>query len=259
MPIFKTLTLDLFEEPSASLQEGSPVKTSARRGKARGSSKAKGQASGSSTLELFESADLPFASLRTYLASELSERTGFCKTWKQQATPLKRSWWVLTTSGQVTEESASGSWRTPDAGLSKARATPNTTADRIARGKQISIESQAQQWPTPTLHGNHNRAGLSPTSGDGLSTKVKQWPTPRTADGMTHNLRSLENIQGNGRGRLEDVVALTFRPDPQETGQTSPQSSGRLNPAFVCWLQGYPEDWFDGVEMPVKERRSSKG
>src|SRR5574341_1845114 len=33
-------------------------------------------------------------------------------------------------------------------------------------------------WPTQTVHGNHNRKGLSKTSGDGLATAVKLYPTP---------------------------------------------------------------------------------
>lgn len=33
-------------------------------------------------------------------------------------------------------------------------------------------------WPTPTVHGNNNRKGMSANSGDGLFTAVKNWPTP---------------------------------------------------------------------------------
>lgn len=32
--------------------------------------------------------------------------------------------------------------------------------------------------PTPTVKGNHNRAGLTATSGDGLATAVAMWTTP---------------------------------------------------------------------------------
>lgn len=28
-------------------------------------------------------------------------------------------------------------------------------------------------WPTPTVHGNDNRAGISPKAGDGIATAVK--------------------------------------------------------------------------------------
>ena len=38
----------------------------------------------------------------------------------------------------------------------------------------------SEQWPTPTVTGNTNKAGVSPKAGDGLATAVKQWPTPRS-------------------------------------------------------------------------------
>jgi hypothetical protein len=37
-------------------------------------------------------------------------------------------------------------------------------------------------WPTATVKGDHNRAGLSPTSGDGLAVAAKRWATPTAAD-----------------------------------------------------------------------------
>lgn len=35
----------------------------------------------------------------------------------------------------------------------------------------------SERWPTATVHGNHNRKGVSPKAGDGLATAVN-WPTP---------------------------------------------------------------------------------
>ena len=40
-------------------------------------------------------------------------------------------------------------------------------------------------WPTPSVCGNHNRKGMSATSGDGLSTAVKNWATPNTLDSIS--------------------------------------------------------------------------
>jgi hypothetical protein len=37
-------------------------------------------------------------------------------------------------------------------------------------------------WPTPTVSGNNNRAGLSAKSGNGLATAVKMWQTPSSSD-----------------------------------------------------------------------------
>jgi len=48
------------------------------------------------------------------------------------------------------------------------------------------------------------------------------WPTPRAGDGMSHPLRKPANIKGNGRGRLEDVVALRSAASlPASAGSTS--------------------------------------
>ena len=43
-------------------------------------------------------------------------------------------------------------------------------------------ESESSSWATPNVCGNHNRKGASKTSGDGLSTQVKNWATPQTFD-----------------------------------------------------------------------------
>lgn len=40
-------------------------------------------------------------------------------------------------------------------------------------------------WPTPSVCGNYNRKGASKTSGDGLATAVKMWPTPLARDSRT--------------------------------------------------------------------------
>jgi hypothetical protein len=72
-------------------------------------------------------------------------------------------------------------------------------------------------WPTPTVNGNNNRAGLSEKSGDGLATAVarEMVPTP------TANRRS--GLQSHGKN-------FTL---------------GSLNPTWVEWLMGYPSGWTD--------------
>ena len=88
---------------------------------------------------------------------------------------------------------------------------------------------------------------LAPWMPRNFDTESGLWPTPRAGDGMTHPLRNPENIKGNGRGRLEDVVALW--PTPTSNRRSGLQSHGvnallgSLNPEFVEWLQGYPITW----------------
>ena len=55
---------------------------------------------------------------------------------------------------------------------------------QLPRWEHRISETDSGLWPTPTVHGNYNRKGASKTSGDGLATAVKLWPTPTqdTAD-----------------------------------------------------------------------------
>lgn len=74
-------------------------------------------------------------------------------------------------------------------------------------------------WPTPTVNGNNNRAGLSAKSGDGLATAVRMWPTPRR--------QSSTGVSNHGEGA----------PDLQTV------AGGQLNPDWVEQLMGFPEGW----------------
>jgi hypothetical protein len=53
----------------------------------------------------------------------------------------------------------------------------------FAKGRAPSPQEFVKQWPTPTVCGNYNRKGASTTSGDGLATAVRMWPTPTCPNG----------------------------------------------------------------------------
>ena len=50
------------------------------------------------------------------------------------------------------------------------------------KSAHLTRESESSSRATPNICGNHNRKGVSKTSGDGLSTQVKNWATPQTFD-----------------------------------------------------------------------------
>ena len=79
-------------------------------------------------------------------------------------------------------------------------------------------------WPTPTVCGNYNRKGASKTSGDGLATAVKTWPTP-----TAHNAK-----EGGFPSEHE-----------RKTPTLAAQAGGALNPTWVEWLMGWPLEWTD--------------
>ena len=79
--------------------------------------------------------------------------------------------------------------------------------------------SDAILWPTPTVNGNNNRAGLTAKSGDGLATAVKRFAMPAASDATLGGAYIAENMTGQS---------------PRQ------QIGGRLNPEFVEWLMGWP-------------------
>jgi hypothetical protein len=111
--------------------------------------------------------------LKTLMLSSEWGSTLVSLAWRPKATPQGRLLFQLAVSGLSTEETAA------------SLLGPPTVND----GKNSITESQRGR--------NTLTAGLLPAA--------------RCADGMSHNLRSPENI-GNPRGRLEDVMAMLPTP-----------------------------------------------
>ena len=96
--------------------------------------------------------------------------------------------------------------------------------------------------PTLTVCGNHNRAGLSKTSGDGLCHALGKLMPTLTARDYRHP------------GNVE-------RQRNRRAHPTLPVSLGvKLTPAFCEAFMGYPEGWteLDPSEIPSSRRSRSK-
>ena len=85
-----------------------------------------------------------------------------------------------------------------------------------------------QYVPTPTVSGNYNRKGASPTSGNGMATWAKMYPTPCASAANGSSPASL--IRKNGRSRAKDRLDHAIMAS----------DGGQLNPMWVEWLMGWP-------------------
>lgn len=148
-------------------------------------------------------------------------------------------------------------WPTPDA----SRANETESLETF-EARQAALKAQGkngngcgtplgvavrQEWPTPTVSGNHNRKGASPESGDGLATAVQGrqlWATA-TATATARDSRS-------GKASAE-THARNARPLSEQVGDL-------LNPAWVELLMGFPPGWTAGVPAVAKPstRRSRR-
>ena len=120
--------------------------------------------------------------------------------------------------------------------------------------------------PTPTVHGNYNRKGASATSGDGLATFVKLWPTPRAGNHgsrpngkggkvLEEEVKIAEGQRARGEKLLptptcNDAKNSTLPPSQRDRDgmagflmRDGEQSGAQLNPDWVEWLMGWVIGW----------------
>lgn len=127
-------------------------------------------------------------------------------------------------------------------------------------------ETDCGLWPTPTKCGNHNRKGVSESSGDGLATAVQQWPTPRSSqrgdckskrERNTPDLCSAVKIyptpnasDNRDRGGPQTPSVQKRIKKGKQIGLTM-HFDGNLNPDWVEWLMSWPVGW--SSLKPLKE------
>ncbi len=194
---------------------------------------------------------------------------------------FQRPTWAPATGGRDGSALLGGAWPTPDTGherinrsasegavdrptialAAKLWMTPSVsnsqgneyTRDRGQPGQErLTLTGQAQQWPTPRAtdgtKGGPNQAG---SKGDlMLPSAAAQWPTPASRDYRTPNSQeSQESRKHTGGEQLPNFVEHHFSHPALSTLDGRPLSPTartlprRLNPAFACWLMGWPIWW----------------
>lgn len=248
---FVHLTADRGEELLMSYREGFHVRTSAQQDE-ESESTAPSLDSGWRCRESFVKYDPDTCSWRTPQCSLLEGSDEYSETWPR---------WGLMRDGECSEQSTlarrtdateSGLWQTPVADDSVNRVDGKWNS----RGEP-KLSAQVL-WPTPTVCGNHNRKGASATSGDGLATAVRMWPTPMARD--------WKDTAKSGNRKSPNLGAEVHWPTPRTKGMCGGSGAwqklkeattieearmmgagngGQLNPTWVEWLMGWPLEWTD--------------
>jgi hypothetical protein len=186
-----------------------------------------------------------------------------------KATKYNRIAFQLVPRMRRTEGTGGGLLATPNTMDTLPPKTPKavereSTVTRPVRTNFSNLRDQLYHGmllPTPTISGNHNRAGLSEKSGDGLATRLAQMlPT------LTVALK--EDCPAERNRNTPSVAAqIGMLPTPDaamhKTGYMGSNREGKqvntetalreatggantglkLQPAFAAWMMGYPEDW----------------
>lgn len=120
-----------------------------------------------------------------------------------------------------------------------------------------SLPSMAKHdlWPTPTVNGNRNRAGISPKAGDGLEHRVFKveaqerglWPTPTVQDsendgGPAQFERNSLPLNAAVKLWPTPTARLGVQRGPQAKRYNDPERSTELDDAVAFSLQ-HPEEF----------------
>jgi hypothetical protein len=160
--------------------------------------------------------DQDLCSWKTAQLSLLGDSELFSEIWPRWGSMRSGESYLRQTSERLISEKESGF--SPD-GITSFH-TPNCKGLDGGSNSRAALKKKAEQiWPTPTVCGNYNRKGASKTSGDGLATAVKKWPTPTAHNAKETNAPSEAN---------------------RNTPTLAAQVGGQLNPDWVEWLMGWP-------------------
>ena len=189
---------------------------------------------------------------KTCQACWLEGWSAFSETWPSSGSMRNGVAWAHPTLERRIDDAVSGLWPTPQA--AKAGDDVTLTCSGDGRAKPNKLGWAVAMWPTPSVCGNYNLAGASPTSGDSLATavaKAAMWPTPQARDHRSGQPSRLAQPQRHGCYTLNDGAAMW--PPPTSSRRSGLQSHGenavlgQLNPMWVEWLMGYETGW---TELP---------
>lgn len=218
------------------------------------------------------------SALRTYLASSTWHSTTCLLTWHHKVTKQGRSYFQLRASVPRTSEPESGHWPTPrsrdshaegvDAGIRHKEKWGSQTLATAARVRPEGM------WPTPRASEvemrTYSRTPSQEAGKHGMylqaevlhAERLLHTPTS-TANQLAPSMRERDKgswfptpdagmMQG-GRTLPEGTSPTGMTPDgkKRQVGLTNAVAGGKLNPAWVSRMMGFPDGWMDvGEETP---------
>ena len=110
--------------------------------------------------------------------------------------------------------------------------------------------SQPTPWPTPGTDSFRSRSGerKDEMGLDQLARRSANWSTPRASDGAKGGPNQAFGAGGQPlpAQAAQTAIQVAMILGAMPSGSNAPtESSGALNPAWVCWLMGYPNGWLD--------------
>lgn len=179
--------------------------------------------------------------------------------------PSSQGAWIKANRGATltTELMAFGAWATPTARDWRSGEASEATHAKNAR--PLNEQMVRAAWSTPRAS-DGEKGGPNQAFGAGGTPLPAQmhtaaWPTPKESDhrpGMPERHQGSQSLNGRRSNLNDALTAATVRSGPTPSGSNATTAGrGVPNPAFPCWLQGYPEAWLWCAPAPKPARSAA--
>ena len=209
----------------------------------------------------------PGASLKMSEGTLPRDSTSSTETFKTLVIALKQEYSARKRSAQAIRERDYSSW--PTAVKQDSASSGRHTTETGIMHPGTTLTDAVRTWPTPrAITGGAESAerkqelGRTESGGGDLQAAAENWPTPGAGDDRGPNpswAKAAERHAKNGVNKqmgLRDfaVSSPQVRAISVSGGELSPTDlqtflRRRLNPAFVCWLMGWPWWWTNPVRI----------
>lgn len=187
--------------------------------------------------------------------------------WREKTTPAGASisrlapWTPPISDSGSTGAPSKTVWPTPDTSLGGP--------DPVTRSTGLSVQTYMARaeatWSTPQASdgekGGPNMSfgsGGQPLPAQMHGAMKAQWVTPSARDWKDSAGMSTTREDGTSRIDLvprQMIATALHGQTPPGSPATTAKSAGSPNPAFPCWLMGYPPEWLSGADSVTPSSR----
>jgi len=175
---------------------------------------------------------------------------------------------VVNVSAPLDDPRIAGLWPTPTASLADKGVRSTEGAIREAarnHGPDLAAVTAAALWATPTSlapakNGNNEAGNSSGLVSIRAYALAAMWPTPEASDSTGGRVsKEMGGFRPSGAKRSITLGTAAHHIGTAQHGSSATmEKPGGLNPAFVCWLMGFPAAWDACAPTAMPSSRKSQ-